>query len=108
MADNKEVGIGVAMVLARTSSPEPFPVVLGNESVADAALIVRNIIRECVDARASLHTVKVGTELLAHLRDGHLPEPSYLDVQIEGDDELGTELLLYRQRPQDGHLPEYF
>lgn len=51
-------------------------------------------LRECVDARASLHTVKVGTELLAHL-----PEPSYLNVQIEGDDELGTELLLYRQRP---------
>lgn len=99
MADNREVGIGVATLLVATSSPEPFPVALTNLSLADAALIVRNAIRECADAGVKLHTVRVGPELLRHLRDGHLPEPSYLGVQIEEGDELGTELLFYRQRP---------
>ncbi len=84
---------------SRPSSPEPFPIVLANQSVADAALIVRNVIRECVDAGVSLHTVKVGRELIRNLRDGHLPERSWLGVEIEGGDELGTELLFYRQSP---------
>jgi hypothetical protein len=102
MADNREVGIGVATVLASTTSPEPFPIVLGNQSLADAALIVRNAIRECVDAGVSLHTVKVGLELHQHLLEGHLPEPSFLGVQIKGQEELGTELLFYRQQPVGG------
>lgn len=96
MAGNREVAIGVATVLNATSAPEPLPIVLANQSLADAGLIVQNAIRECVDAGVSLHTVKVGPELLRHLRDGHLPRSSFLGVQVEGKEGLGTELLFYR------------
>jgi hypothetical protein len=99
MAGNREVAIGIATVLSSTSTPEPLPLVLSNQSLADAALILRNVIRECADAGVSLHTVKVGPELLRHLRDGLLPGPSYLGVQTASDDNLGTELLLYRKAP---------
>lgn len=99
MAEIREAAIGIASVLRSSSSPEPFPVTMKNQSLANAALLVREIIRECADAEVPLHSVKVGTELLHHLRDGHLPEPTYLGVRIEGADDLGTELLFYRHPP---------
>lgn len=101
MAEIREVAIGIATVLKSTTSPEPFPVTLKNQSLADAALLVRSIVRECTDAGVPLHMVKVGTELLQHMLDGHLPESSYLGVRVAGDAELGTELLFYRMRPAE-------
>lgn len=96
MAEIREVAIALATALGATSEPEPFPVVLKGQSLADAALIVREIIRECVDAGVPLSMVKVGPELMRHLRDSHLPGPTYLGVELTVDDALETELLLFR------------
>lgn len=86
----------VATALGATSEPEPFPVVLKGQSLDDAALIVREIIRECVDAGVPLSRVEVGLELMRHLRDSHLPVPSHLGVELAVGDELRMELLLFR------------
>lgn len=96
MADTRDVAIALAAVLGSTTEPEPFPVTLKGQSLPDAALIVREIIRECVEAGVTLSRVKVGPELMGHLRDSHLPGQSYLGVELLVDDALQTELLLVR------------
>lgn len=65
-------------------------------SRADAALILRELIRECTDAGVALRKVEIGHELMRHLRDSHLPEPHYLGVEIAVGEDLGTQILLFR------------
>ena len=97
MAEIREIALGLATVLTSSREPEPLPVTLRGQSLADAAVLIRTVIRECADAAIALQKVEVGTELLRHLRDSHLPEGSYLGVDIAESDQLGSELLFYRK-----------
>lgn len=96
MAEIREIALAMAVILRTSADPEPLPVALKGESLADAALLVRTIIRECSDAGVSLHKIEMGSDLLRHLRDGHLPDESYLDVQLVSRADLASDLLLYR------------
>lgn len=97
MAEIREIAIGLATVLKTSREPEPLPITLRGQSLADAALLVRCVIRECSDAGVSLHKVEGPPELLRYMRDGHLPGGSYLGVQLIEATDLGTELRFYRK-----------
>ena len=92
-----EVALGIATVLGLGGRPEPFPVVFKGYSLADAALLLRSVLRECSEANIKLSRVQVPTELLRNLRDGHLPEPAYLGVRIVDGGYGGTEILFHRR-----------
>lgn len=99
MAELREIAIGLATVLMSSKEPEPFPVTLKGQSLADAALLLRATIRECADAGVALCKVEVPPELSRHLRDSHLPDCSYLGVDITARNDNVCELVFYRESP---------
>lgn len=97
MAEMGEVALGMATVMGLGGRPKPFPVMFRGYSLADASLLLRSVLRECSEANIKLSRVEVPTALLRNLRDGHLPEPSYLGVQIVDGGYGGTEILFHRE-----------
>jgi hypothetical protein len=68
MANLREVALGVASVLG--FAPKPLPLVLRGQTMDESASLVRQIVRECVDANARLAAVEVDQELLEFLASG--------------------------------------
>lgn len=104
MAGIREIALGLTSVLISSRQPDPLPVTLKGQSLADVALLIRSVIRECADTDVPLRKVEIGTDLLRRLLNDYLLTSPYLGVRILGVDRLGTELLFYRRGarvPQD-------
>ena len=68
MADYKEVGIGIASLLASPNTPNPFNLTLRGQSLLEAANIVAAVLDECGAAGIALEKVELDPALYAELK----------------------------------------
>lgn len=98
MANLNEIALGLASVLRSDVGPEPLPVTLWGQSVADSLFLLKTIIRECHDANIHLHKVEADPELVQCLdEDSSQQTASYLGVKICSSADLHKELRIFRR-----------
>jgi hypothetical protein len=90
MAGSKEIGIGVASVLATGLGPDPFPLSFRGQSIEEAGRIVLHILTECRDAGITLKRVELDADLFREIAHE-------VDVPVRSSADLSGEVRFFRK-----------
>ena len=90
MAGSKEIGIGVASILAAGLGQDPFPLSFRDQSLEEASRIVLSILRECRDADIAVKRVELDSDLFREIAHE-------VDVPVRSSADLNGAARFYRK-----------